>query len=85
MDVLGFLDDTHLRPKTLPYPGGKFLLIYICNFHVLSNLVLIYICKLHWTRISDQKPFLSRELSYGADQVGALRKLTQLSPKSVTT
>ena len=28
--------------------GGKFLLIYICNFHVLSNLLLIYICKLHW-------------------------------------
>ena len=27
---------------------GKFLLIYICNFHVLSNLLLIYICKLHW-------------------------------------
>ena len=27
---------------------GKSLLIYICNFHVLSNLLLIYICKLHW-------------------------------------
>ena len=34
---------------------GKLLLIYICNFHVLSNLLLIYICKLlnyicklHW-------------------------------------
>ena len=27
---------------------GKFLLIYIYNFHVLSNLLLIYICKLHW-------------------------------------
>ena len=27
---------------------GKLLLIYICNFHVLSNLQLIYICKLHW-------------------------------------
>ena len=27
---------------------GNFLLIYICNFHVLSNLLLIYICKLHW-------------------------------------
>ena len=30
--------------------GGKFLLIYIWNFHVLSNLLLIYICKLHWNR-----------------------------------
>ena len=27
---------------------GKLLLIYICNFHVLSHLLLIYICKLHW-------------------------------------
>jgi hypothetical protein len=27
---------------------GNFLLIYICNFHVLSHLLLIYICKLHW-------------------------------------
>ena len=27
---------------------GKLLLIYMCNFHVLSRLLLIYICKLHW-------------------------------------
>jgi hypothetical protein len=27
---------------------GNFLLNYICNFHVLSHLLLIYICKLHW-------------------------------------
>ena len=27
---------------------GKLLVIYTCNFHVLSNLLLIYICKLHW-------------------------------------
>ena len=27
---------------------GKLLLIHICNFHVLSHLLLIYICKLHW-------------------------------------
>ena len=27
---------------------GRFLMIYICNFHVLSNLLLINICKLHW-------------------------------------
>jgi hypothetical protein len=26
----------------------KFLMIYICNFQVLSNLLFIYICKLHW-------------------------------------
>jgi hypothetical protein len=24
------------------------LLIYICNLHVLNHLLLIYICKLHW-------------------------------------
>ena len=29
---------------------GKFLLIYIWNFHVLNHLLLIYICKLHWNR-----------------------------------
>ena len=29
-------------------PFGNPLLIYICNFHVLSYLLLIYICKLHW-------------------------------------
>ena len=28
--------------------SGKFLMIYMCNFHVLSHLLLIYICKLHW-------------------------------------
>ena len=28
--------------------SGDFLLIYICNFHVLSDLLLIYICKFHW-------------------------------------
>ena len=28
--------------------SGKLLMIYMCNFHVLSNLLLIYICKLHW-------------------------------------
>jgi hypothetical protein len=30
--------------------SGKLLMIYICNFHVLSNFLMIYICKLyfHW-------------------------------------
>ena len=27
---------------------GNLLLIYICNFHVLSHLLLFYIYKLHW-------------------------------------
>ena len=30
--------------------SGKSIMMYICNFHVLSNLLLIYICKLHWNR-----------------------------------
>ena len=29
-----------------------FLMIYICNFHVLNHFLLIYICKLHWNRSS---------------------------------
>ena len=28
--------------------AGNFLLIYICNFHVLNHFLLIYVCKLHW-------------------------------------
>ena len=28
--------------------SGISLLIYMCNFHVLSHLLFIYICKLHW-------------------------------------
>ena len=28
--------------------SGKFLMIYIWNFHVLCHLLLICICKLHW-------------------------------------
>ena len=30
--------------------SGNSLMIYICNFHVLNNLLLIHICKLHWNR-----------------------------------
>ena len=48
-------DSTRNRRKVRPSTAsgarrqaGKLLLIYICNFHVLSNLLLIYICKLHW-------------------------------------
>ena len=46
---------------------GNFLLIYVCNFHVLNHFLLIYICKLHWkssrarwkadwTRVQGHKP-----------------------------
>ena len=37
------------------YDQGNLLLIYICNFHVLSHLLLIYICKLHWNP-GDREP-----------------------------
>ena len=47
--------------------SGKLLLIYICNFHVLSNLLLIYICKLHWN---------SHKVSNGVEAI-ALLKLFQ--------
>ena len=30
--------------------SGKFLLIYIYNFHVLRHLLLMYVFKLHWNR-----------------------------------
>ena len=43
-EVLEF-DEDYVADKIVQ---GKSLLIYICNFHVLSNLLLIYICKLHW-------------------------------------
>jgi hypothetical protein len=38
-------------------------MIYICNFHVLSHLLLIFICKLHWN-ISLMHSTLE-EASYG--------------------
>ena len=41
--------------------AGKFLLNYICNFHVLSNLLLICICKLHWNLLSATFPKVAFE------------------------
>ena len=49
-DQSGKYLDWFLEPKSTlsgSFLEGKLLLIYICNFHVLSNLLLIYICKLH--------------------------------------
>ena len=47
-----FSEFVRLLEETLEAIGedgeGEFLLIYISNFHVLSHLLLIYICKLHW-------------------------------------
>ena len=39
---------------------GNFLLIYICNFHVLSHFLLIYICKLHWNQGLISEELLSK-------------------------
>jgi hypothetical protein len=45
------MNSQFLRQKMgQPVLFGKFLLIYICIFHVLNDLLLIYICKLHWNR-----------------------------------
>ena len=30
-------------------------MIYKCNFHVLSHLLLIYICKLHWNQVAERQ------------------------------
>jgi hypothetical protein len=40
--------DESLHPLRGQAASGKLLLIYMCTFHVLTNLLLIYICKLHW-------------------------------------
>ena len=40
--------------------------MYICNFHVLSNLLLIYICKLHWNPTRPEKDF-SNPVNRGVD------------------
>ena len=46
------LQNEHGRvvPDSSPL-SGKLLLIYICNLHVLSHLLLIYIFKLHWNQV----------------------------------
>jgi hypothetical protein len=33
-----------------------FLLIYICNFHVLNHFLFMYICKLHWNLQGGKQP-----------------------------
>ena len=61
-----------------PIPSGAiteaqvqvhFLLIYICNFHVLNHFLLIYICKLHWNQQQIYALwFAGIALAYGLDQ-----------------
>jgi hypothetical protein len=52
--------------------SGELLMIYICNFHVLSNLLLIFICKLHWKENPLVKPF-SQNMKKNAKSVNAFR------------
>jgi hypothetical protein len=40
--------ESSARPLALIRLLGELLMIYAWNFHVLSHLLLIYICKLHW-------------------------------------
>ena len=40
--------------------AGKLLLVYICNLHALSNLLLIYIYKLHWNPLSIPPPLVRK-------------------------
>jgi magnesium-transporting ATPase (P-type) len=70
--------------------SGKFLLIYICNFHVLSHLLLIYICKLHWMQLLgglQARPFRSscRNSTYkrGESQIISSIILTDFFPSSL--
>ena len=45
---------------------GNFLLIYICNFHVLNHFLLIHICKLYWNQQSNtnNQSWRKRKASY---------------------
>ena len=40
--------ESSARPLALIRLLGELLMIYVWNFHVVSHLLLIYICKLHW-------------------------------------
>ena len=42
--------------------SGKFLLIYIGNFLVLSNLLMIFIYKLHWIQSACERLGVARTL-----------------------
>jgi hypothetical protein len=52
--------------------SGKLINDFICNFHVLSHLLLIYICQLHW---NPRKVFLLWILFYSVFfSIGAAMK-----------
>jgi hypothetical protein len=36
--------------------GGDSASLEVCNFHVLSHLLLIYLCKLHWNLRPSSRP-----------------------------
>ena len=55
----------HRELKVFAVATGKLLLIYICNFHVLSNLLLNFICKLHWNLLPQRPPIRTLSCSTG--------------------
>ena len=69
--------------------SGTFPSDYTCNFHVLSNLLLIYICKLHWNLNTVKRRyfvlFSDGKLEYHEDEECAIRKVQLASPKPDTT
>ena len=42
-------------------------MIYICNFHILSHLLLIYICKLHWNHWNFNTMFVYQDRLYSIE------------------
>ena len=71
----------------------KLLLIYIWNFHFLSHLLLIYICKLHWNLICVRQMvrcqpyrfpirFAGRSVERNYDQWNPAVRCWQLPPAS---
>ena len=58
--------------------SGYFLLIYICNFHVLSHFLLIYICKLHWNQGSVLYKSIDKNSPSGQLPLTAARKLSSV-------
>ena len=60
--------------------SGELLLSYICYFHVLSHLLLIYICKLHWNQVRLRQSITS--LKYFCDSQAKLRICIDIAEKS---
>ena len=60
--------------------GEKIIYLYICNFHVLSHLLLIYVCKLHWWRCVYEREGVY--LCQGSDRDNCRQRDLQRRPSS---